>query len=470
MARQRSSNEQLPHEMSKRADGDASYEPTLLRVLVIERHWQKYTTFERQFRRAAWKLAEEQGEPELRRATVSPRQFERWYAGTVKTEPYPDACRILEYMFGYSIKQLLGPATATKTRDKAVAESDDMDVVDSSSAIEPTASSLLFPPSDGASEIVEGNLEEAISALRHSMNESFDTSVPQHTVENWHYVADSYGRAYRITPPFRLLIDISKDLAELHALTNRRLPGEQYRALCHAAARMAGLLATTLINLDNYREARLWFHTATRAAEKSEDNAVQAWVLVRQAVSALYWGDPWGSVELVHRAEQLARNSSCIAAAWAPAVRARALAQIGDAEAARTALHKAEAAYTHLEARPHEQYAYGYTAAQLHFYRSNTLTILGDKAAYEAQDAALAHYSSREYLDPSLIHIDHMLCLARDGEAEEAADYARKFITNLPPQHRSPIILSRARELTALPALRKQLLALPATDGHELKS
>ena len=28
-------------------------EPTLLRVLITERHWQKFETFEAQFRRAA---------------------------------------------------------------------------------------------------------------------------------------------------------------------------------------------------------------------------------------------------------------------------------------------------------------------------------------------------------------------------------------------------------------------------------
>jgi len=38
-------------------------EPTLLRVLLTERHWQKFETFEAQFRRAAHELAEEAGEP-----------------------------------------------------------------------------------------------------------------------------------------------------------------------------------------------------------------------------------------------------------------------------------------------------------------------------------------------------------------------------------------------------------------------
>ena len=68
-------------------------EPTLLRVLITERHWQKFETFEAQFRRASRELAAEAGEPDIAKVTVSPRQFERWYAGKVKTVPYPEAGR-----------------------------------------------------------------------------------------------------------------------------------------------------------------------------------------------------------------------------------------------------------------------------------------------------------------------------------------------------------------------------------------
>jgi len=88
-------------------------EPTLLRVLITRRHWQKFETFEAQFKRAARELAGQDDEPRLRTVTVSPRQFERWYAGMVKTEPYPDSCRVLEHMFGYPVRQLLAPAPGT---------------------------------------------------------------------------------------------------------------------------------------------------------------------------------------------------------------------------------------------------------------------------------------------------------------------------------------------------------------------
>ena len=96
---------QIPEE----GDDTTAYEPTLLRVLVIRRHWQNFSAFESQFRRAAAELAEQEDEPRLTKVTVSRRQFERWYAGKVKTEPYPDSCRVLEHMFGCSVQQLLAP-------------------------------------------------------------------------------------------------------------------------------------------------------------------------------------------------------------------------------------------------------------------------------------------------------------------------------------------------------------------------
>src|SRR5579871_4625018 len=86
-------------------------EPTLLRVLVTGRHWQKFETFEAQFRRAASELSASQGEPDLAKVAVSRRQFERWYAGKVKTVPHPDSCRVLEHMFGHPVGQLLGSAS-----------------------------------------------------------------------------------------------------------------------------------------------------------------------------------------------------------------------------------------------------------------------------------------------------------------------------------------------------------------------
>ena len=80
---------------------------TLLRALAIERRWHRFKTFEAQFQRAARELAERDRDPHLAKLTISSRQWERWNAGNIKTEPHPDAARVLEHMFGYPVQKLL---------------------------------------------------------------------------------------------------------------------------------------------------------------------------------------------------------------------------------------------------------------------------------------------------------------------------------------------------------------------------
>ena len=84
--------------------------PSLLRMILAERHWQVYRTFRVHFERAAQKLAEHEGDPTVRTVDVSERQFNRWLRGV---RPRPDACRVLESMFGHPIARLIGPAEAS---------------------------------------------------------------------------------------------------------------------------------------------------------------------------------------------------------------------------------------------------------------------------------------------------------------------------------------------------------------------
>src|SRR5262249_54785368 len=88
--------------------------PTLLRALLVERHWQTPKTFRTQFMRAASELAEREGDPALRTLDVSERQGQGWLDGA---QPRPDACRVLELMFGHPVARLLGPAQAGPAPD-----------------------------------------------------------------------------------------------------------------------------------------------------------------------------------------------------------------------------------------------------------------------------------------------------------------------------------------------------------------
>ena len=69
--------------------------PTLLKVLLTRRHWQKYETFRAEYEKTARRTS-----PELMNTAPSKAQYYRWLAGQLKGGvPYPDACRVLEQMF-----------------------------------------------------------------------------------------------------------------------------------------------------------------------------------------------------------------------------------------------------------------------------------------------------------------------------------------------------------------------------------
>jgi hypothetical protein len=80
--------------------------PTLLKVLLSKRHWQKYETFCREYKRVERDL-----NPERPTGPPSQAQYYRWLTGKVKGgRPYPDACRVLEAMFPeWSAENLLQP-------------------------------------------------------------------------------------------------------------------------------------------------------------------------------------------------------------------------------------------------------------------------------------------------------------------------------------------------------------------------
>lgn len=77
---------------------------TLLKMLLRERHWQKYGTFCKQ-----WDDAARSFDETLVGTFPSRSQLARWLAGGLKNQPHPDACRVLEAMFpGKTINELFG--------------------------------------------------------------------------------------------------------------------------------------------------------------------------------------------------------------------------------------------------------------------------------------------------------------------------------------------------------------------------
>ncbi|MEV4112428.1 DUF5919 domain-containing protein [Nonomuraea sp. NPDC049695] len=66
----------------------------LLKTLLKQRHWQTYSTFCKEYDKAAKKV-----DPSLQGGWPSRAQLHRWLTGELKGLPYSDHCRVLEAMF-----------------------------------------------------------------------------------------------------------------------------------------------------------------------------------------------------------------------------------------------------------------------------------------------------------------------------------------------------------------------------------
>lgn len=84
--------------------------PTLFRVLLQERRWDRWVVFCTHFERTARELAKETNSPHLAAVSVSRSTFDRWAKGYWFGQPWPDTALVLERLFGVSCADLFSPA------------------------------------------------------------------------------------------------------------------------------------------------------------------------------------------------------------------------------------------------------------------------------------------------------------------------------------------------------------------------
>jgi hypothetical protein len=143
--------------------------PATLKVLLQERHWQTYRTFQREYDKAARSV-----DPALVGSWPSRAQLGRWLSGELKGLPYPDHCRVLEKMFpGWSVEQLFEACAADDVALSASAESSQHAVSSDPGGLvhviekrldEPQADNVDWGPVERGSPLLRGSLVAAVSA------------------------------------------------------------------------------------------------------------------------------------------------------------------------------------------------------------------------------------------------------------------------------------------------------------------
>ncbi|HUK72684.1 MAG TPA: XRE family transcriptional regulator [Streptosporangiaceae bacterium] len=318
----------------------------------------------------------------------------------------------------------------------------------------------------------------AVDGVRRRLDDALLRSgVAATTLDQWEEAAAGYGRQYMTVPPLRLICDVLLDLSDVRRMCDERQSIEAQERLCRLAAHLAALAGMTMIDVGDHRLARSFFRTARTAADETGDRALRAWVVAREGLVPLYYGDAREALRLARISQDLAGRAPCAAGALAPMIEARALAKAGAgrpgvAEQAQRAITRAHTVFGQLAEDQRADTAFGYTERQLLFHQGEALAALGAPDADHVLADALKAYPATERLDRSLIHFDRAMFRLIRGEVEEALRIGEAAIRDLPADHRPEIVLNRARQLVSAAdartgsgakaqGLRDQIAALP---------
>ncbi|MEU4767725.1 hypothetical protein AB0H12_31190 [Actinosynnema sp. NPDC023794] len=273
-------------------------------------------------------------------------------------------------------------------------------------------------------------------------------------------------------------------MADMQALVARRHPVAVHRQLSTATTTLTLLIADAFMKLQHIASARRWYGTALLTARDADDPVLVALVLAQQTMLAYYYENARNAVALARRARALTSDLVCDAAALAAAAEARALGKLGETRGVREALDDArrltEKLSDQLTGQDDPYAAFRFNPGRLYLYASGAWANLGDTSqAHTAQEAALRAYADDERLvvDPALIRLDQALTEARCGDMVGATTLALTVLTELPPAHRTGVVLTRDRDVVAatealprprgqVPETVQELRTLTASAAH----
>jgi len=373
----------------------------------------------------------------VRDFALSLRQFDRWLAGDVGTEPRPSTCRVVEAEFGHPIDRLL-----------AVVE-DDLPDDDVQSEDVPSIRGMVTAAAEGASKF-------ALWADSVRIGDLSITSLRTRMVT----LAQDYVST-PLVPVFRDLVDLREDLFTM--ITLRPDPTRLHDAYFLAGTTCA-MLAYASGDLGSPRAAMVQAQAALACAEKAANPTLTAWLLGNRALTSEWYGQPEEALRLAAEAMSYARRARVPGTVLVrlASIEARAHARLGRVSEAKDALGGAAAArdLTHA-GYAHERDEFDeiggiltFSPAKQHFYGGSAFLRIGDPTA--AQRAALAAIDAyergpadqRSYGDEALAWVDVATSrvVQHKGDLDSAAE-ALDVVFALPPSMQIPALAQPLADL-----------------------
>jgi transcriptional regulator with XRE-family HTH domain len=273
--------------------------------------------------------------------------------------------------------------------------------------------------------------------------------------DEWQAILGEYSRTYEHAEKAHLVQTLSADLAVLQRIIDANNNEHVQRELCRSAAQLCTIMALALGGSSQAYLARRWWRTANRAADRSGDAEVVAWVRGRETVRGLYERRP--------PAEMIVLADRCLSTGHPPwtgtmellAGKAQALSMLGRTSEAKLVLGELDEVFSRLPASvTNDDSLHGWPEYRLWHTRSYVSTHLSDTTtAYAAQENALSRYPATMRWQAAMVRLHRARCLVLDGSPADGLVAANAALAALPERHHAgPVAELGLAVLTALPA------------------
>ncbi|MFJ6609098.1 hypothetical protein ACIQPT_02375 [Streptomyces sp. NPDC091289] len=359
---------------------------TLLQAVVRERGWT-YEGFRRAYEDSAQALAAAAGMP-YSTATVEEQTFRRWTSGRMKGLPNSPAPQVLEHMFGYTARLLLGPPT-----EPPLEMSQNYATALNESELAMTARDAAAHAGDAASlsvaDMTLDQLDDDVVVLARDYARTSPTEV--------------YRRA-------KELLGIARSVLE-----RTQVPRQRTRAYL-AAGQSAALLSAISFDLGSLSSAVSLSRTAALYGQVIEHGPLQAYAHGALAFLAYWGGRPSEAARLVHTAQQFGGLGDA-ALTRLFVIEARAYGHLGNLVAAEAAVRNALEQSSGRRDELHDDIGgeFGFPSDRVAMSNATTYLLLRDAdGAEEAAESALLLLSAKpEDQRPLLISTQASVDLAR---------------------------------------------------------
>ncbi|WP_189718152.1 DNA-binding protein [Streptomyces phaeofaciens] len=364
--------------------------------------------------------------------TCGETQFRRWTGGKLQTLPAAPTCMVLEAMWP-----------------------------------EYTAAQLFEPPALADPQVPANDLEERVRMTAEEALEGADATasaaVSDNTIDELRDQVEAAARQYHRMAPAQAYEALDKLRTAIERQRDRTQVPFQQQELMILNGQAAALLAVAAFDLGYFPSARSLARTAAVFGEATRFTPLQAYADGTLAYIAYHTGNPTEALAKAHRA--LAHGGlGDLAYRRHHAIRARAHAYLGEAEAARQAIHLSAEDGLGRRDELHDGVGgeFGFSLERLAMSTSTTALLMGDAAQAESDARRALELIAQRPAEEQSAHVRagaaadlaHARLLADDVDGAAEALHP---VWDVPAEHRQTGIVvrtARIRQILARPEYR----------------